>query len=134
MEKKTKDKGVEPSQKMRQSPTMDAVNTNGSEVVTNCDHLPQLSVESRILTIRDMQVILDRDLAELYGVQTARLNEQVNPTGDALRHSENGRFRGIWDTKSNLSLQNCGIGAFYLFPYMVTCKIVDFRQNSALRP
>ena len=34
MEKKTKDKGVEPSQKMRQSPTMDAVNTNGSEVVT----------------------------------------------------------------------------------------------------
>ena len=53
------------------------VNTNGPEVVTNCDHLPQLSVESRILTIRDVQVILDRDLAELYGVQTARLNEQV---------------------------------------------------------
>ncbi|MBQ3767008.1 MAG: ORF6N domain-containing protein [Bacteroidales bacterium] len=45
--------------------------------VANCDHLPQLSVESRILTIRDVQVILDRDLAELYGVQTARLNEQV---------------------------------------------------------
>ena len=44
--------------------------------VANCDHLPQLSVESRILTIRDVQVILDRDLAELYGVQTARLNEQ----------------------------------------------------------
>ena len=53
------------------------VNTNGPEVVTNFDHLPQLSVESRILTIRDVQVILDRDLAELYGVQTARLNEQV---------------------------------------------------------
>ena len=45
--------------------------------VANCDHLPQPSVESRILTIRDVQVILDRDLAELYGVQTARLNEQV---------------------------------------------------------
>ena len=47
------------------------------KAVANCDHLPQLSVESRILTIRDVQVILDRDLAELYGVQTARLNEQV---------------------------------------------------------
>ena len=47
------------------------------KAVANCDHLPQLSVESRILTIRDVQVILDRDLADLYGVQTARLNEQV---------------------------------------------------------
>ena len=45
------------------------------KAVANCDHLPQLSVESRILTIRDVQVILDRDLADLYGVQTARLNE-----------------------------------------------------------
>ena len=38
------------------------------------------------------------------------------PTGDALRHSENGRFRGIWDRKSNLSLQNCRTGAFLLVP------------------
>ena len=27
-----------------------------------------------------------------------------------------------------------GLAHFYLFPYMVTCKMVDFRQNSALRP
>ena len=40
----------------------------------------------------------------------------LTPTGDALRHSENGCFRGIWDRKSNLSLQNCGIGAFLLVP------------------
>lgn len=45
--------------------------------VANRDYLSQPSVESRILTIRDVHVILDRDLAELYGVQTARLNEQV---------------------------------------------------------
>ena len=43
----------------------------------NCDHLPQLSVESRIFTIRGVQVIIDKDLAELYGVSTKRLNEQV---------------------------------------------------------
>jgi hypothetical protein len=59
--------------------------------VANCDHLPQLSVESRILTIRDVQVILDRDLAELYGVQTARLNEQVKR--NARRFPETFRFQ-----------------------------------------
>ena len=35
------------------------------------------AIRSRILTIRGVQVILDRDLAELYGVPTKRLNEQV---------------------------------------------------------
>ena len=34
-------------------------------------------IRSRILTIRGVQVMLDRDLAELYGVPTRRLNEQV---------------------------------------------------------
>ena len=47
------------------------------KAVANCDHLPQLSVESRIFTIRGVQVIIDKDLAELYGVSTKRLNEQV---------------------------------------------------------
>ena len=36
-----------------------------------------LPVESRILHIRDHKVILDTDLAELYGVSVKRLNEQV---------------------------------------------------------
>ena len=34
-------------------------------------------IESEILVIRGQQVMLDRDLAELYGVETKRLNEQV---------------------------------------------------------
>ena len=34
-------------------------------------------IQSRILTIRGVQVMLDRDLAELYQVPTKRLNEQV---------------------------------------------------------
>ena len=34
-------------------------------------------IKSRILTIRGVQVMLDRDLAEIYGVSTSRLNEQV---------------------------------------------------------
>ena len=34
-------------------------------------------IKSRILTIRGVQVMLDRDLADLFGVATRRLNEQV---------------------------------------------------------
>lgn len=54
------------------------------EVVANCDHLEksdnilsQSEIESLILTIRGHQVLIDRDLAELFGVKTKRLNEQV---------------------------------------------------------
>ncbi|MBU1216419.1 ORF6N domain-containing protein [bacterium] len=35
------------------------------------------SIKNKIYTIRDMQVMIDRDLAELYGVESKRLNEQV---------------------------------------------------------
>jgi len=38
---------------------------------------PVFSVESRILFLRHQRVILDSDLAELYGVPVKRLNEQV---------------------------------------------------------
>jgi hypothetical protein len=34
-------------------------------------------VGSLIITIRNQKVIVDRDLAEIYGVETRRLNEQV---------------------------------------------------------
>jgi hypothetical protein len=39
-------------------------------------------VESLILSIRGRRVILDSDLAKLYGVTTARLNEQVRRNPD----------------------------------------------------
>ena len=38
---------------------------------------PVEQIESLILTIRDKQVILDRDLARLYGVETRVLNQAV---------------------------------------------------------
>ena len=38
---------------------------------------PVEQIESLILTIRGKHVMLDRDLARLYGVETKRLNEQV---------------------------------------------------------
>jgi hypothetical protein len=35
------------------------------------------TIEPQILTLRGQRVILDSDLAEIYGVTTKRLNEQV---------------------------------------------------------
>ena len=46
--------------------------------VTNCDQLPEvIDIKPMIRVIRGQQVIIDRDLALLYGVETRRLNEQV---------------------------------------------------------
>ena len=36
-----------------------------------------LEVENKIITLRDQQVILDSDVAELYGVQTKEINQAV---------------------------------------------------------
>ena len=46
------------------------------ELVANCDQLQNdevvvtTSVESRIMSIRGKQIMIDRDLADLYGVET----------------------------------------------------------------
>ena len=41
------------------------------------DNVTTLDVESKILTIRDQQVILDCDVAKLYGVETKEINQAV---------------------------------------------------------
>ncbi len=41
------------------------------------DLIKQGEIGSKIYTMRNEQVLIDRDLAELYGVVTKRLNEQV---------------------------------------------------------
>ena len=56
---------------------------NKGELVANCDQLQNdevvvtTLVESRIMSIRGKQIMIDRDLAELYGVETKRLNEAI---------------------------------------------------------
>ena len=52
--------------------------TGNGELVTNRDQLVGVdNIEPLIKIIRGQQVMLDRDLAALYGVETKRLNEQV---------------------------------------------------------
>jgi len=51
---------------------------NQHQLDTNYDQLVASDkIESLIKIVRGQQVMLDRDLAELYGVETKRLNEQV---------------------------------------------------------
>ena len=52
-------------------------NTQTSKRIAKCDNLVLEEVESRILTIRGQQVIIDRDLASFYGVETKTLNQAV---------------------------------------------------------
>ena len=48
------------------------------ELVTNCDQLVVVdNIESLIKIIRGQQVMLDKDLATLYGVETRTLNQAV---------------------------------------------------------
>ncbi|MEA1912116.1 MAG: ORF6N domain-containing protein [Spirochaetota bacterium] len=62
------------------------------------------NVKNRILTIRGMQVMIDRDLADFYEISTKRLNEQVKRNID--RFPEVFRFQLI-DIEKNELVANC---------------------------
>ena len=52
--------------------------TENGELVTKCDQLVVVdNIESLIKVIRGQQVMLDKDLAILYGVETRVLNQTV---------------------------------------------------------
>ena len=87
---------------------------NKGEVVTNCDHL-----QKRILTVRGTQVMLDRDLAELYGVETRVLNQAVKRNKE--RFPELFMFRLTKEERENLKSQ------------IVTSSCVDIKGAANLR-
>lgn len=52
--------------------------TENCELVTNCDRLVAVdNIEPLIKVIRGQQVMLDKDLATLYGVEAKVLNQAV---------------------------------------------------------
>jgi len=61
-------------------------------------------IESRILVVRGQKVIIDADLAQLYGVDTKRLNEQVKRNIDRFPHDF--MFRLSADEKTEV-VANC---------------------------
>jgi len=61
------------------------------------------SIKTKIYTIRGMQVMLDSDLAELYDVESKRLNEQVKRNSD--RFPQNFMFQLTEEEHQNLRSQ-----------------------------
>ena len=78
---------------------------NPNEVVANCDYpkeviancensqettLSQYDIEKLIVTVRGEQVLIDQDIARIYGVTTSRLNQQAKR--NIARFPESFRF------------------------------------------
>lgn len=81
------------------------------EVVTNCDNLvvneetfSQSDIEKMIITIRGVQVMIDRDLARVYKVTTSQLNQQVKR--NIARFPANFRFQ-LTEAERNEVVTNC---------------------------
>ena len=80
-----------------------------SKVVTKCDNLnvttySQSDIERMIITVRGVQVMIDRDLATVYGVTTSQLNQQVKR--NIARFPTNFRFQLTEDERDEV-VTNC---------------------------
>jgi len=84
--------------------------------------LVQGEISSKILTLRGQQVMLDRDIAALYGVETRRLNEQVKrnierfPDDFMFQLSEN-EYKNLMSQFATSSSEHGGIRKM---PYVFT--------------
>ena len=83
--------------------------------------VPEQVIETKIFMIRGHRVMLDRDLAELYGVPTKRLNEQVKR--NIKRFPEDFMFQLTWKeaefSRSHFATLKHGENIKYL-PYAFT--------------
>ena len=105
----------------------------------------EAGISSLILTIRGQKVILDSDLAKIYGVSTKRLNEQVRRNGDRfpedfvfqLSALEDSDLRSQiatsngWTNQEQLPIKRMRGGRRYL-PYAFTehSELVTFLRTS----
>ena len=78
-----------------------------------------IEVENKIITLRDQQVILDSDVAELYGVQTKEINQAVRNNPEKFPQGY------IWELSTEetqslrskiLTLKNLGRGQHSIYP------------------
>lgn len=82
--------------------------------------IPQEAIASKILLIRGKKVILDRDLALLYGVKTIRLREQVKR--NSARFPEDFMFQLTKEEANMLVSQNAipskrSLGGYLLYAF-----------------
>ncbi len=80
------------------------------------------AIEKRILVVRECQVMLDEDLADLYGVETRRLIEQVKRNRD--RFPKDFMFQLSKEEaailRSQIAISNGGSGGRRYAPYVFT--------------
>ena len=86
-----------------------AVDKSEPKVVAKCDNLyevtySQSDIERMIITIRGVQVMIDRDLATVYGVTTSLLNQQVKR--NIARFPTNFRFQ-LTEAERDEVVTNC---------------------------
>ena len=97
--------------KIEELPEPVAICDRFKEVVENRDQsekveltLSQYDIENLIVTVRGEQVLIDRDLSMIYGIETKRLNEQVKR--NIARFPERYRFQLTKDEMMEL-VANC---------------------------
>ena len=93
------------------------------------DHAPSAEIRPLIHTLRDEQVILDSDLARLYGVETKVFNWAVKR--NARRFPERFRFRLTeeeFDRLRSQSVTSSGHGGRRYLPYAFTEQGVAMRH------
>ena len=103
------------------------------ELVANCDQLQNdevvvtTPVESRIMSIRGKQIMIDRDLAELYGVETRVLNQAVKRNME--RFPERFRFQLTKEEMAEL-VTNCD--RFKNLKHSTVCPFAFTEQGVAM--
>ena len=88
------------------------------------------TIQNKIYTIRGLQVMLDSDLAELYGVETKQLNKAVNRNLDRFPLSF--RFQLTTDEFENLRFQfgtSSEHGGRRYLPYVFTEQGINLILN-----
>lgn len=84
---------------------IEIIATEGDEPITKCDRLvPASQIEKMIFTFRGEQVMVDRDLAMLYGVETRVMNQSVKRNVE--RFPERFRFQ-LTEEETNELVTNC---------------------------
>lgn len=77
-------------------------------------------IQNKIYEIREQRVMIDRDLAEMYGVETRRLNEQIKR--NMKRFPDDFMFQLTWDEFESLKSQfaTSSWGGTRKLPYVFT--------------
>lgn len=92
-----------------------------SELVTNRDQLVVVdNIESLIKVIRGQQVIFDKDLAKLYGVETKYLNKQVKRNIEHFPEDFMFQLTKEECLRCQIGTSNEGRGGARYFPYVFT--------------